>query len=228
MNCREFEIEWAALDDSSGLTSLLDSHRQECKHCSDLVDDLNAIRKQARQLKIDLEPPQRVWATIQNQLEMEGLAHRLTAAAPAGKVRRSRARGWLSAVPMGLAYISVFLLTLAGMYVRSKFADPVAVQNIAPAPAPPEVAQIRQATAERDRKVQELALRVSEEHRATLVSSWNQLNASINNQSDFVMAHPWDDFALQGLRHTFQQSENFMEPFVRLEELPATPELESR
>jgi hypothetical protein len=51
-----------------------DSHLSQCKSCSVLVRDLNAIRMAAASLS-EVEPPTILWARIRSQLEKENLIH---------------------------------------------------------------------------------------------------------------------------------------------------------
>src|SRR5437870_204288 len=99
MNCKEFEIEWSGLDDSSRLTAGMEDHRLACTRCSGLIEDLKAILEQARQLHFAQEPPERVWVSLRNQLELEGLIREPVAAAQTASWRRAPATRWLFRLP---------------------------------------------------------------------------------------------------------------------------------
>jgi hypothetical protein len=44
-----------------------------CKHCQDFVSDLSAIVSVAQELPAEVEPPARVWLSLQAQLQQEGI-----------------------------------------------------------------------------------------------------------------------------------------------------------
>jgi hypothetical protein len=48
-------------------------HLAECSICRDLVGDLTAIVSTAEKFPKEIEPPARVWVSLRNQLEAEGL-----------------------------------------------------------------------------------------------------------------------------------------------------------
>jgi anti-sigma factor RsiW len=62
------------------------AHLQACPACAALVADLDAIHQSASVLA-EVEPPARVWVSLRNQLEVEGLIHE-PAALPAVPARR--------------------------------------------------------------------------------------------------------------------------------------------
>jgi hypothetical protein len=207
MNCSEFEREWVALDDVAQLSPGMEQHRGECSRCAGLADDLKAILTAAQSVGAVAEPPPRVWASLRNQLEIEGLIH---ASAPAGKAARSAAApagwGWLR-VPMGLAYGAVFFVALSVVYLYNEATNPGTQPPPAGTPSVPGMAWVRPDTAEQDKNVDDLLARIPEEQRATFVSNWNQVNSSIENLQSFVEANPNDPFAAEMLKNSLQQKE---------------------
>jgi len=115
MNCEEFERELEELDDDSNPSPEQDAHRSACAPCSELTEDLNFIRQQARQLLLLEQPSDRVWQQIRSKLEQSGVirepAHR--------RLFGPAAFGWFGRLSMGLAYTAVFLLALGVVYVYS-------------------------------------------------------------------------------------------------------------
>jgi len=217
MNCQEFEIEWIALEETSRLPAGMEEHRQACHRCAMLVEDLSSILGKSRELRLDAEPPERVWVALRNQLEMEGLIREPAHASPA--TPRRRAAAWLLGLPMGMAYTTVFLVAVGVMYLNSRISNPGgAPPLVATAPQVPEMAWVRPNTAASDKSMQELIDRVPEEHRATFVSNWNQVNSSIQNLQTFIEAHPDDPFAPPQLMNAFQQREYLMQSLVGREE----------
>lgn len=215
MNCEKFETRWATLEDGSRLTPEMEDHRRVCRHCAGLVDDLTSIVKQARELRLEEEPPERVWVAVRNQLEQEGLFREAAASAMKPRWKSARATGWLFRFPMGLAYTAVFFVAVGVMYMHSLLTNPAAPPLIVTSPQVPEMAMAKAATSEQDQEVQALLAKVPEEHRATFVANWNQVNASIENLSSFVDNHPDDPFARQQLMNAFQQKEHLRETIVR-------------
>ncbi len=216
MNCQEFEREWAALEDSSVLMPAMEAHRQLCRSCSEMVEDLHYITEQARQVRTvrDLsdDPPERLWPQIRQRLEQDGLIRQpkprwFSAAAPRA--------GWFARLPMGLAYAAVFLIAVAVMYLHNLLQVPAAPPLLAVAPAVPAAALERAASSSSDQDVTELAQRVPPEHRAVFVSSWNQVNSSIDQWNDFLDANPGDPFAREGLINSYQQKEFLRETMVQ-------------
>lgn len=217
MNCTDFEVEWAGLEDTSRLNAAMEGHRSACNHCAALVSELNSILDQARELRFSEEPPQRVWVAIRNQLEQEGLI-REPAMARARAARKQRsAAGWLFRLPMGLAYTSVFFIAVGVMYLHSLF-NPQALPTLARTPAVPEIAYVRPDTSARDKTVEEMLAKIPEDHREIFVSNWNQVNSSIENWQNFADQHPDDPFAPQQLMNARQQKELLWENLVKWNE----------
>jgi hypothetical protein len=210
MNCKEFEIQRAALEDGARFTAEMEDHRSVCRHCAGLVEDLGSILEQARELRLEQEPPQRVWVALRNQLEQEGLIREPAASVLKPRWKTAPATRWLFRVPMGLAYSAVFFVAVGVMYMHSLLSNPAS-------PQVPEMALAKATTSEQDEQVQALLAKVPEEHRETFVTNWNQVNASIENLSSFVDTHPDDPFARQQLMDAFQQKEHLRETIVRWE-----------
>ncbi|HWP84339.1 MAG TPA: hypothetical protein VNN17_04075 [Terriglobia bacterium] len=217
MQCTEFETLWAALEDDGVLSAAMEDHRRACPRCAHLVDDLVSITTHARRLQLQEEPPARVWVGLRNQLEQEGLIREPVAAVWQPRWRTSPATAWLFRLPMGLAYAAVFFLAVGAMYLHSILSTPAAPPLVVTAPQVPPVV-VAQETAETDADVQALLQKMPEEHRSTFVATWNQVNSSIENLSNFVQTHPDDPFALYQLQNAFQQKERLRETLARWEE----------
>ena len=218
MNCTEFEIEWASLEDSSRLPAGMEDHRRVCRHCSELAEELTSILDRARELRLDEEPPQRVWVAVQNQLEREELIREPVASNLTRRWKAAPAPGWLFRLPMGLAYAAVFFVGVGVMYLNSLLSGPAAPPILVVTAPVPEMALARAGTAGQDKDVEALIAKVPEDHRATLFSNWNQVNSSIENLSNFVDLHPEDPFARHQLMNAYQQKEHLRETLVRWEE----------
>ena len=72
MQCRDVET----VVEQEGLAPLPEAARAHvgtCSHCRELVADLEAIVSIANELPAEVEPPARVWISLQAQLELEGI-----------------------------------------------------------------------------------------------------------------------------------------------------------
>ena len=85
MNCEDFERAWQELDNPSLFSPAMEDHRSGCAPCAARVRDVNLLRWEARQLIETEEPPDRLWLSIRQQLDREGLT------------REPRERSWLAA-----------------------------------------------------------------------------------------------------------------------------------
>jgi hypothetical protein len=235
MICNEFERQWSELDDIAHLPVELQEHRGGCPRCAQLFGDLTGILQQARAMRLDEEPPQRVWASLRNQLEIEGLIKEPSQE----RVKPAAWRGWLLRLPMGLAYASVFFMALGVTYLYHRSANPGPASQravaTAPAPAAPaaaspavspsagsnsneQLAANRVDSTDRDKKVEALLAKVPEERRATLEQNWHQVNTAVANLSSFAATHPDDPFVQEQLSNVQQQRELFVESLVQWDE----------
>jgi hypothetical protein len=117
MQCRDVEF----VMEQEGLAPLPEAaqaHVATCSHCQGFVADLAAIVSVANQLPAEVEPPARVWLSLQAQLELEGIIK--TPAVPArvehspwwrgfGDLFRSRA---LAAATVGLLIVAAAVVQL--------------------------------------------------------------------------------------------------------------------
>jgi hypothetical protein len=113
MQCSELE----QVLEQEGLAPLSPEARQhltECSACQHYVQDVNTIVTLAHELPAEAEPPARVWVSIRQQLEQEGLIHEGTA--PVQAARRQAAPWWESFAELfghrALATVSVVAMIL--------------------------------------------------------------------------------------------------------------------
>src|SRR6266481_4189877 len=72
MQCRDVET----VVEQEGLAPLPEAaraHVASCSDCQEFVGDLAAIVSVAKELPAEVEPPARVWLSLQAQLELEGI-----------------------------------------------------------------------------------------------------------------------------------------------------------
>jgi len=202
MNCNELERELEELEEYSNFSPAIESHLRLCSTCSELVEDLKYIRRQALQLSPVEQPPEWVWQGIRRRLEKDGV---IAEAVGRRFFSPSSALGWFSRLGMGFAYAAVFLVALGVVYVYSilspRIPDPPA---IAIAPPNPPFAQLLE--------------QVPPEKRDTYVTNLNQVESSIQQLNTFLAAHPEDPFARQALFDTYQQKSRLWEAMVRSQE----------
>ena len=86
MQCKDVEL----VVEQEGLAPLPEAaraHLATCSHCQDYLADLSTIVAVANELPAEVEPPARVWVSLQSQLELEGIIK--TPALPVAGERRS-------------------------------------------------------------------------------------------------------------------------------------------
>lgn len=104
MECKHLlaELETAGLEEH--LSPAAVAHLDRCAHCSGLMADLKAIRNASAELS-EAEPPARLWVSLRNQLETEGLIREAEAEVVASA---SRPAFWPRLRPaMAAAYLAV-------------------------------------------------------------------------------------------------------------------------
>jgi hypothetical protein len=217
MNCQEFERDWAELEDYSQFSDEMRAHRLVCRHCSEMVEEIFFLAEQARRLALTEEPPDRLWVQIRQRLEQEGV------------IREPKPR-WFSApsparwfrLPTGLAYAAygaVFALAVGVMYLHSVLTSPGELPpTLAVSPQVPEVTFASPALSVSDQDFQALIQKVPREHRATFVSSWNQVNSSIDQWDNFLEENPGDPLARDARMDAIQQGKHLLERMVRWEQ----------
>jgi hypothetical protein len=108
--CKDFQNQveaWIGGEHPADATA----HFRDCPNCRGLVEDLTAIRNEARSWTAEeSEPSPRVWTSLRAQLEQEGLIREAVAAQPA-----TATTGWLSGWFRGIprpALAGAYLATL--------------------------------------------------------------------------------------------------------------------
>ena len=91
MQCEQFE-QILEQQDLGALPKPALAHMESCAACRALTADFGAIHDAASELGAeDVAPPERVWISLRNQLEAEGLIHAALADSPASRPARA---GW--------------------------------------------------------------------------------------------------------------------------------------
>jgi len=144
MQCKDIE----SVLENEGLSPLPEAvraHAASCSACRSLVEDFSAIVAVAEQLPAEVEPPTRVWVSLRNQLEAEGIIKN-----PVQAPTEAQSSWWESlvkllhgrtiAAALGLAVVAIFVLQIE----RARFQTPPEVSRTnsgissqVPQPGPP-------------------------------------------------------------------------------------------
>jgi hypothetical protein len=196
MNCAEFqEILPEVIE--GGRTADQELHLKSCPFCSSLVEELDLIADQARQLQEIAEPNSRVWASIEIALRNEGIIHEpqmrptLLPSVP----RRWTMR-WLAPVAVA-AVIVAGAVIYQRESVPSSFptAPPVAkLKPISPQNVPDEDKQLLEALASRSPAAQK-----------QYATNLQSVNAYIRDAEESAKADPNDEEAQQIVMDAYEQ-----------------------
>jgi len=97
-----------------------EAHLRNCPSCHNVIDDLNAIRSEARSWNAEeAEPPAHIWTSLRSQLEQEGLIHDPRGVQPEPSDSRWFS-GWFAGLPrpaLAGAYL-VLLIAVAFAFSR--------------------------------------------------------------------------------------------------------------
>jgi hypothetical protein len=211
MQCKdvEFVVEQEGL---APLPEAAQAHVAGCSHCQEYVADLATIVAVANELPAEVEPPARVWVSLQAQLELEGIIK-----VPAVPGRIAAASGWHGFGDLfrsrALATATVGLLILvAGFAQWQKPPDPGLRADISPSVSVPQwqIAFKQTATVlngqEVDLRNMQLASTspmapVDDSYRQSL----QQVDEFIADCERRVNAAPQDDLAREYLSNAYQQ-----------------------
>ena len=193
MNCVEFQNELSEVLEGQR-TSAHEAHLASCAHCTALLEDVNEIVVQARDLPL-AEPGPQVWTRLHASLVEEGLV-REGAASSAPKWAWWPRLSWADA--MGYAAVAAVLVLAFGLVTYQQTT-----------PAPQESAIVQPAASGRIDDDDLQLLREVEarrpDARAPYESSLREINAQIAEAEAAVKADPNDAQARQSLMEAHQQ-----------------------
>lgn len=112
MECKHLLVELEAAGLEERLSPAAAAHLDRCAHCSALMADLRAIQTASTELS-EADPPARLWVSLRNQLESEGLI-REAEVEVAGHA--SRTSFWLGLRP-ALAAVYLAIVVVAATWV---------------------------------------------------------------------------------------------------------------
>ena len=198
MNCAEFQEILPEVVDGSRTTEQ-ESHLQSCPVCSTLVQELDLIAREARQLQEVSEPSPRVWASIELALRHEGIIREPqlgpTLLPP---VPRRWRMPWLA--PVGAA-----VLVAAGViaYQRGsvQVPPPSPVAQVAPNKIPITPLSVN----DEDRQLLDALASRSPAAQKQYASNLQNVNAYIRDAEESAQADPNDEDAQQIVMDAYEQ-----------------------
>ncbi|MBI3404865.1 MAG: hypothetical protein HY046_05360 [Acidobacteria bacterium] len=181
------------------------AHLKSCANCSSLVADLEAIQNSALQLA-EVEPPARVWVSLQNQLEVEGLIHE-PEEAPVALPAKSRP-GFAFGLRPALATAFLAVLVISGAYLSTGRVGAPRVSNnsTAQATVPGSEVMLELAALAPLAKAQAPEIH---EHNPAVKAAYRQNLEIVDNAiamcEKALKEQPKNDMALEYLRGAYQQ-----------------------
>jgi len=206
MQCKDVEV----VLEQEGLAPLPDAaraHVAACSHCRGLIADLESIVSLSVQLPAEVEPPARVWVSLRNQLEQEGIIKQPAAVAANGdsswwhnlaNLFRSRT---FATVSVGL------LIAVAAVIQVSQPPVPAVVKENASAGPSWQIpfAQTRQTLNEQEVDLRNMHLSSTSPVDAALQQNLQQVDDFIADCERHLKADPQDDLAREYLSDAYQQ-----------------------
>jgi len=126
MECKQLLVELEAAGLEERFSPAAAAHLDQCAHCSGLVADLKAIQAMSAELS-EAEPPARLWVSLRNQLEWEGL---IREAEPEAAPAAPRASLWVRLRPaLASAYLAV--IVAAGVWISGGLGTPMPPASLA-------------------------------------------------------------------------------------------------
>jgi negative regulator of sigma E activity len=206
MQCKEVEL----VVEQEGLAPLPEAaraHLAGCGHCREFVADLAAIVSVANELPAEVEPPTRVWISLQAQLELEGIIK-----TPVVAARGERSPWWHGLSDLfrsrALATAAVGLLIVAAGVQQLR--QPPDASLEAPGSVAGPVGQIPFAQTAKVLNEQEIDLRNMQLAGTSAVDT--SFRQNLQQVDDFIAdcerrvnAAPQDDLAREYLSNAYQQ-----------------------
>ncbi len=209
MQCKDVEF----VVEQEGLAPLPEAaraHVANCSHCQGFVADLATVVAVANELPAELEPPARVWVSLQAQLELEGIIK-----TPAVPARGERSSWWHGFNDMfrsrALATAAVgLLIVVTGVMQLRKPSDEATMPPIANAKPDWQIpfAQTAKVLNEQEVDLRNMQLAstspvapVDDSYRQSL----QQVDEFIADCERRVNTAPQDDLAREYLSNAYQQ-----------------------
>ena len=199
MNCAEFERELPEFMEEGG-SPASQAHLKDCRNCSGLVNSLEAIVREAKELQASEEPSPRVWNSIEIILRQEKL---IRDPQPSGRRsllpslrQRWGAMAWL--VPTA----AVLLVGAGTLMYQQRSSN--ARQVAATMPPAATTANVASGDISDEQLLQEVSARAPM-MRAAYETNLRDVNNYIRDAQDSVNADPNDEQAQQALMDAYGQ-----------------------
>jgi hypothetical protein len=189
MTCAEFEQDFAELDGTRSFEQ--EEHLKKCLHCSDLVNDFEAISQQARLLRGSEEPSPRVWRSLEAAMRQEGL---IRGAAEKVSWWQQWNYGWLA--PMAATFLIAFGVLFHQYQSKQTNFDPSSASTV-------QVSTTHQSNDE-----QALLKEVAsggQNTRSAYETDLRAVNAYVRDAEASVHDNPNDEIAQQYLMNAYEQ-----------------------
>jgi len=205
MLCKDVEI----VVEQEGLAPLPEAaraHVATCSHCREFVADLAAIVSLAKELPAEVEPPARVWLSLQAQLELEGIIK-----TPVVPAHGGRSSWWLGFNDLfrgrALATAAVGLLIVAAgvLQLRQPVADAPLETNASGPVWQIPFAQTAQVLNEQEIDLRNMQLASTSAVDTSFRQNLQQVDDFIADCERRVHAAPQDELAREYLYNAYQQ-----------------------
>jgi len=199
MTCEEFERVLPELE--GGHTIEQEEHLRTCPGCAELVEDLQAIQRRARELQASETPSPRVWNSIEFALRQEGLIRQPhpVSATPSGLWPRWRL-AWLVAMAALLVGLGMRVTQQGIRQSQMAVKQPVVSPAISVGQQPEQAAIFAD-----DEEVLKLVASRAPALQAAFASDLRAVNAYIRDAEQSARNNPDDEIAQQYLVSAYQQ-----------------------
>jgi hypothetical protein len=201
MQCKdvEFVLEQEGL---APLPEAAQAHVATCSHCQDFVADLATIVSVANEMPAEVEPPARVWVSLQAQLELEGIIK--TPTIPARGERSAWWRGFsdlFRSRALAAAAVGALILAAGVLQLREGTAPLV--------PAAPSwqtpFAQTAKVLNDQEVDLKNVQLASTSAVDDSFRQNLQQVDEFIADCERHLKANPQDDLAREYLSNAYQQ-----------------------
>lgn len=171
-------------------------HLRFCIACSELVSDLGLIASEARTLRADEEPSQRVWNSIEIALRQEGLIRQPQ------PIAAKRTFSWRPA--WALSFGAVLVVAMAGLLYEHGTGSPE-IATIGNLRHTASVHSVAEDYTPEDMKVLAAVGSRTPALRSSYEANLRKVNAYIRDAEGWVRRDPSDEAAQQSLMNAYEQ-----------------------
>lgn len=200
MNCKQFQEVLPHIIESGGNADQ-ETHLKSCRECSELVRDLRYIAEQARLLLPMHDPNPRVWNSIQQSLEREGLVRegRMSRQGHIMTNSPTKKKSW---TPLGIALAAIAVTVLGILLVNYRSTTSTAQENVAP--AAPDASVTTAVNADDQMLIRQVAQQDTDVAKA-YQDSLDEVNSYISDAQKAVTDDPEDADAQAHLQDAYEQ-----------------------